>query len=66
MGATNEGISVNMAAVDVLVLGPERAGSPSVRVALRRLRAPIYTADLWTRQAFAIFIPLPNPLPLAD
>lgn len=66
MGTTNEGISVNMAAVDVLVLGPKRAGSPSVRVALRRLRSPIYTADLWTRQGFAIFIPLPNPLPLAD
>lgn len=55
-----------MAAVDVLVLGPERASSPSVRVALGLLRSPIYTADLWTRQGFAIFIPLPNPLPLAD
>lgn len=27
----NEGISVHMAALDVLVLGPERAGSPSRR-----------------------------------
>lgn len=60
-----------MAALDVLVLGPERAGSPSRRGWgggwwWKSDWPLIYTADLWTRQGFAIFIPLPNPLPSAD